>query len=304
MMLTLSGIAAILIIATLVVFIMKRVRPEKDFTELEQRIKSWWIMASIFFLAIILSKNASIIFFAFVSFLALKEYFSVIETRRADRRVLLWAYIAIPIQYYWIAAGWYGMFIIFVPVYMFLFLPLRMVLVGETQGFLKAAGTIHWGLMKTVFCLGHVAYLLALPAANNPIGGSAALVLYLVMLTELNDVAQFMFGKMFGKHKVVPQVSPKKTWEGLLGGIGTTICLAFLLGPYFTPMNRLESLFAGIIIGLGGFIGDIVMSAVKRDTGIKDSSDLLPGHGGILDRIDSLMYTAPLFFHYIYYLYF
>ena len=208
------------------------------------------------------------------------------------------------------------MFIIWIPVYMFLFLPMRMVLLGETGGFLRAAGTLHWGLMTMVFSISHVAFLLVLrppPAAEvvrSPTAGPAAalggpaLVLYLVFLTQFNDVAQFLWGKALGRHKVVPKVSPNKTWEGLLGGVLTTVALAVLLAPWLTPLTRGEALLAGVIIGLGGFLGDIIISALKRDLGIKDSGALLPGHGGILDRIDSLTYTAPLFFHYVFYLHF
>ena len=98
-------------------------------------------------------RTASIIFFAFVSFLALKEYFSLIPTRRADRRVLFWAYAAIPIQYFWVHEEWYGLFIIFIPVYLFLLLPMRMVIIGETNEFLRAAGTLHWGLITMVFSI-------------------------------------------------------------------------------------------------------------------------------------------------------
>jgi phosphatidate cytidylyltransferase len=197
---------------------------------------------------------------------------------------------------------WYGMFIVFIPVYAFLLLPMRMVLIGETEGFLRAAGTLHWGLMATVFSLSHVAFLLVLPQRINPPGGGAALVLYLVFLTQFNDVAQYLWGRTLGRHKVIPKVSPNKTVEGLLGGLLTTVLLAWLLAPWFTPFSTVEALAAGVIIGLGGFVGDVVISALKRDLGIKDSGTLLPGHGGILDRIDSLSYTAPLFFHYVWYL--
>jgi phosphatidate cytidylyltransferase len=300
---SLVGIVSLLVIASLTVFALGRLKPARDWTELRQRIRTWWIMGSVFAAALLLAREASLVFFAFVSFLALKEYISLIPTRRADRRLLLLAYLCVPLQYLWIWMRWYGMFIIFVPVYGFLFLPMRMVLIGETSGFLRAAGTLHWGLMTTVFCLSHVAFLLVVPQAMNPHGGGAGLVLYLVFLTQLNDVAQYLSGKTLGRRKALPTVSPGKTVEGLLGGVLTTLALAVLLAPYLTPLNRLQSVAAGLIIGLGGFIGDVVVSAVKRDLGIKDSGTLLPGHGGILDRIDSLTYTAPLFFHFIWYLY-
>jgi phosphatidate cytidylyltransferase len=300
----LGGIVGILIAATVVTAILKRLYPEKNLLELNQRIRSWWIMIGIFAGAILVSRAASIMLFAFVSFLALKEYLSLIPTRRADRRVLFWAYAAIPVQYLWVHWEWYGMFIIFIPVYLFLLLPMRMVLIGETKEFLRAAGTLHWGLMTMVFSLSHAAFFLVLAEGKNPAAGGAGLVLYLVFLTQFNDVAQYVWGKLTGCHKIIPTVSPNKTWEGFLGGLATTIGLASLLAPHFTPLTLYESLLAGALIGCGGFIGDVTISALKRDIGVKDSGTLLPGHGGILDRIDSLTYTAPLLFHFIYYLHF
>lgn len=300
----LGGIIGILLLASVVTVLLKRLHPETHYLELHQRIRSWWIMVGIFAGAILLSRTASIVFFAFISFLALKEYVSLIPTRRADRRVLFWAYAAIPIQYLWVHWEWYGMFIIFIPVYLFLLLPMRMVLIGETKEFLRAAGTLHWGLMMMVFSVSHAAFFLVLAEDKNPIAGGAGLVLYLVFLTQFNDVAQYVWGKMTGHHKIIPKVSPNKTWEGFLGGLATTVGLAALLAPQFTPLTLHESLLAGLLIGCGGFIGDVTISALKRDIGVKDSGTLLPGHGGILDRIDSLTYTAPILFHFIYYLHY
>ena len=249
-----------------------------------------------------MSSNASLIFFALISFLGLKEFLTLAPTRRVDRNVLFYIYLSIPVQYMWAALEWYGMFIIFVPVYLFLFVPLRMVLGGNTTNFLKAAGVLHWGVMTTVFSLSHLAFLLMLPATeSNPYGSGPALVLYVIILTQLNDVAQFIWGKTFGSRRVVPSVSPNKTWEGLLGGVLTTTTLAVVLSIWMTPMSLFQAVFAGLGIGIFGFVGDVCVSAVKRDLGIKDTSQMLPGHGGVLDRVDSLTYTAPLFFHYVYY---
>jgi phosphatidate cytidylyltransferase len=304
LILVLLGIITLLVVATLVVVVLKRSRPESDYTELELRVRTWWAIVAIFSFAILVNRVVAIVFLAFVSFLALKEYLSMIPTRRSDRRVLFWAYLSIPIQYYWVYKGWYGMFIIFIPVFIFLLLPMRMALIGETKGFLRAAGTLHWGLMITVFGLSHAAYLLALPTnASQPAGGEG-LLLYLVFLTQFNDIAQYIWGKLFGRHKVTPLVSPNKTYEGLLGGVFTTLLLAFLLAPVLTPLSNKEVVIAGVIISFGGFIGDVNISAIKRDLGVKDSSSVLPGHGGVLDRVDSLSYTAPLFFHFIYYMHF
>ena len=301
---SLGGLYAILVVASAWVMMLRWRAPEKDRTELVQRIRSWWLIVSIFTLVIIMSRNVSVAFFAFVSFLALKEYLSIVPTRRADRRVLFWAYLSIPVQYYWVAQAWYGMFIIFIPVYVFLLLPMGMVIIGETKEFLRAAGTLHWGIMTMVFGISHIAYLLVLPEANNPSAGGAGLVLFLVFLTEFNDVAQYVWGKMLGRKKIIPKVSPNKTWEGFLGGMGTTTLLAVLLAEWLTPMTWMVAIAAGLLTSTAGFIGDVTISALKRDIGLKGSGSILPGHGGILDRIDSLTYTAPLFFHFIYYLYY
>lgn len=300
----LGGILGILVTATLIVGAMHLARAGGAPRELVLRLRSWWLMFVIFALAITLSPMVSIVFFALVSFLALKEYFSLVPTRRADRSVLFWAYLCIPVQYGWVAMGWYGMFVVFIPVYAFLLLPMRMLLIGETAHFLRASGSLQWGLMLLVFGLSHLAFLLALPEGGNPGAGGAGLVLYLVFLTQFNDVAQYVWGKMFGRHKVVPTVSPNKTVEGLLGGVLTTTLLAWLAGPWLTPLEGYQAAAAGLLIGFAGFIGDVNISALKRDLGIKDSGQLIPGHGGILDRVDSLTYTAPLFFHFLHYLHY
>ena len=300
MQLVLGGIFVLLVVATASIFVLRRLRPQLDVAELAARVRSWWIMAVVFTVALVLNRAVSLVFFTFVSFLAFKEFLSVVPTRRADRRVLFWAYLAIPVQYLWIAYEWYGMFIVWIPVYAFLFLPLRMVLIGETDGFLRAAGVLHWGLMTTVFSISHVAFLLVLPGD----GSGAALVLYLVVLTQLNDVAQYVWGRLFGKRRAVPRVSPNKTVAGFVGGVLTTLALAWLLGPVLTPLTSPERVAAGLIIGVGGFVGDIVISSIKRDLKIKDAGSMIPGHGGILDRLDSLTYTAPLFFHFVRYFHF
>src|SRR5574340_1256976 len=157
----LYGILALLVVGTVVIGLKRMFKPGSGAPELWLRMRSWWVMAGLFIMAIAVNRTLSIVFFALVSFLALKEYFSIIPTRRADRRGLFWAYLAIPLQYFWVAEAWFGMFIIFIPVYLFLFIPLKMVIVGETQGFLKAAGTLHWGLMTAVFSLSHAAFLLS-----------------------------------------------------------------------------------------------------------------------------------------------
>lgn len=295
-----SAVIGLLVLATCLRLIIAAKNPDKDYKELRQRIQSWWWMVGSLFVVLVMSGGAAITFFGLLSFLALKEFLSIVPTRQVDRRVIFWAYLAIPMQYYWVYIGWYGMFIIFVPVYLFLFLPMRMVLIGETKGFIKSASLLHWAVMLTVYCISHIAYLLRLEPLN-PRAGSIGLVLFLLLATQFNDICQYFWGKLLGRHKIIPKVSPNKTWEGFIGGLVTIMLCAGWVAPLLTPLTRAEGFVAGIIIAGGGFIGDVVISAVKRDLQIKDSGQLIPGHGGILDRLDSLLYAAPLFFHYVYY---
>lgn len=297
------SVVVLLVVATMIPLLLQIKSPNKDFTELQERIQSWWWMIGILFGILIAPITVSVIFFAMLSFLALKEFFSIVPTRQTDRRVLLWAYLAIPIQYYWVATAWYGMFLIFIPIYVFLLLPTRAVFIGDTKGFIRSLGTIHWGVMLSVLCISHIAYLLVLPIKNEQAGG-VGLVLFLLFITQFNDVCQYTWGKMLGKHKIIPKVSPNKTWEGFIGGVASVTIIAGLIAPYLTPLSMLEGLFAGALIAISGFVGDVVISSMKRDLSIKDSGTLIPGHGGLLDRIDSLLYTAPLFFHFLYYLHY
>jgi phosphatidate cytidylyltransferase len=296
-----GGIFSALLLATLIVFGCKIIRPKHNWLELQQRIRSWWVIICLFSCAMLSPKWLALIFFICISFLSLKEFLALAHTRRSDSVPVRWMYAAIPLQFLWIGMSWYGMFITFIPIYVFLFLPARMVIIGDIKGFLRSASVMHWGMMTTVFALSHVAFLLTLPAPHA--SASAVLVIFLVTATELNDIAQYLWGKSLGKIKVAPEVSPNKTLAGLLGGVFTTTLLATLFGPVLTTMDWSHSLMAGVIISVSGFFGDIVMSAIKRDFGVKDTGKILPGHGGILDRLDSLIYTAPLFFHFYHYFY-
>lgn len=205
-----AGVWAVLIAATALVFGLRWRRPG-HYDELVSRTTSWWWMIGAFTFAIAVNQTVAIVFLAFISYLALKEYLSLIPTRRIDRGLLLFAYLAIPIQYYWAAIDWYGMFLVFVPVWPFLFFPALMALRGDTKGFLRAVGTLSWGLMLTVFALSHMAMLLVSGEVHNPVAGGVGLLFFLVVLTQFNDVAQYTWGKLRGRHKVTPDVSPKKT---------------------------------------------------------------------------------------------
>ena len=239
-----------------------------------------------------------------MSFWAMKEFVTLLPTRTADHAALVLAFLAIPVQYLWVQWEWYGMFIIFIPVYMFLMLPIRLVLSRETSGFVASASQIQWGLMAFVFGLSHMSYLTRIQP-NHPAGTPAdggTLLLFLVFVVEISDVLQYVWGKTLGRHKVVPTVSPNKTWEGLIGGVLSASALALAL-RFLTPFSPGEAFGVALLVTVCAFFGGTVMSAVKRDFGVKDFGTLIPGHGGMLDRLDGLCYAAPVFFHYVRYFY-
>lgn len=294
-------IFSILTFASLLFFIIGKIKPKANLQELKARTKSWWVMASVFIAATIFNTNISFLAIAFLSFVAFRELYSLLGFRQTDRRAIFWAFVSIPIQYYLAYIGWYGAFIIFIPVIMFLLLPLRLVLKGDTLGITKSMATLQWILMLTVFGISHLAYLLSLPAIEGFNAGGRGLLLFVVFLTEINDVMQFTCGKLFGRHKIIPKVSPNKTWEGFIGGMIFTPLIGYLL-IFLTPLSTYQVLLVSFIVAFSGYAGDIVMSSIKRDIGVKDTGSSIPGHGGVLDRIDSLAYTAPTFFHIVYYL--
>lgn len=294
-------IFGILVTASLGFFIVGKLKPNVDLTELKSRTNSWWVMASVFIIATLVNTTISYFAIAFLSFVAFREMYSILDFRISDRRAIFLALVAIPVQYYLAYIGWYGAFIIFIPVVMFLLLPVQLVIKGDTTGITKSMAVLQWALMLTVFGISHMAYLLSLPTLEHFKPGGRALLLFLVFLTEINDVMQFTWGKIFGKHKIIPKVSPNKTWEGFLGGMISTVVIGYFL-VFLTPLSIVQVLIVSFIIALAGFLGDVVMSSIKRDIGVKDTGSAIPGHGGVLDRIDSLAYTAPAFFHLVYYL--
>jgi len=294
-------IIGLLSFASLSLFIAGKIFPKANLTELKARTKSWWMMSLIFIGAVFISYKISYFFLAFLSFAAFRELYSVLGFRRSDRKAIFLALLAIPIQYYLAYIGWYGAFIIFIPVVMFLVLPLPTVLNGEMQGITKSMALLQWILLLSVFGISHLAYLLSLPELPGFSAGGRGLLMFLIFLTEINDVMQFIWGKLLGKHKIIPKVSPNKTWEGFVGGIISTTIIGYFL-KFLTPLSTPEVICVSFCVALAGFAGDIVISAIKRDKGIKDMGDTIPGHGGVFDRIDSLSYTAPVFFHLVYYI--
>lgn len=292
----LGGVVGLCTLGAVAGMVLPLVQPGKDHTNLRERVGSWWIMIALLAGALLIGLPAVIALFAVVSFIALREFLSLAPTRREDRLIILAAYLTIPISYFFIAIDRYTIYLVFVPVYCFLITPFLMACLGQTRNYLAAVAMFHWGLMTCVYNVGYVAFLMKTPDIETP-AGAAGLVFLLLVATEFNDVAQYVWGKLFGRRKITPTVSPNKTWEGFLGGWVSTAVLIWFAGPVFTPLSGVGLMTLAVCLPLAGFAGDVTMSAIKRDLGVKDTSHLIPGHGGVLDRIDSLTFTAPLYFH-------
>ncbi len=293
-----------LIIASFAAWLLAKLKPKGDWQELQKRIKAWWVMAIIFLAAVSLNiKQIPLVLFCLVSLLAMREYLRIFDLPKQHQPIIFWTFFIIIIQYYWIFIDWYGMFTIFIPIYAFIFLSIRLIFTKDPKDFLNSIAKIQWGLLIFGLGLSHLGYLVNLGFIKGTAIDGRCLLLFLVILTETNDVAQYIWGRLFGRTKIAPHTSPKKTWEGFIGGV-ITVPLIGILMRFLTPF----SLGVVIVISLGisvvGFFGDLVMSALKRDRGIKDFSTAIPGHGGILDRMDSICYTAPLFFHVVRYWYY
>lgn len=294
---TLAIIFLGLTFVNIVFFVMKKSEPNKDFSAVLLRVKTWWGMFVVFCLATLFNPVVSLLSLMVLCFSGLKEYFSMMKkTRKADRRLFLWAYLAIPLQFYWIYIGWYGMFIVFIPVYVFLFLPLPRLLGKGTSGFLRSVSSTQWGLMLMVFGLSHLAYY---QFATPEYG--ANLVLFLVVLTQVNDVIHYLISLYIGKRKVVPSANPTITWEGFIGAAIVTTIVSFLIYPYLTPLDLEFGILSGVLISLSGFFGSLTISVLKRDLLIGDREKFDTLKESYLNRVDSLTYTAPVFFHVIRY---
>jgi len=260
------------------------------------RIAAWWIMAGIMSGALLGGFAVTIVLFAIISLLALREFITLTPTHRGDHRALFWIFFVVtPIQYLLIWRDWYGMFAILIPVYAFLFLPLRIAAAGDTTRFLERTAKIQWGLMVCVYCVSYAPALLILHIRGYN-GREPALLLFLLVVAQLSDVFQYVWGKVLGKHKVAPHVSPNKTVEGLVGGGLTAAAMGTSL-YWATPFSPWQAALLSLLIVLMGFAGGLVMSAIKRDRGVKDYGSVIIGHGGVMDRIDSLCFAAPIFFH-------
>jgi phosphatidate cytidylyltransferase len=267
---------------------------------LTQRINAWWVMVALMTVAFFFGRYGMTILFALISFAALREFVTLTHSRRSDHWVLLGMFgIVIPFQYWLVWTAWYGLFVIFIPVYCFLLMPAITALHGDTERFLERVSAQQWAIMISVYCVSHVPALLTLNVPRFE-GRNLLLIAFLIIVVQGSDVLQYIFGKLFGKHHFSPNVSPSKTWEGLIGGLVASSLLGALLA-FITPFSPLQASAVAFVACTMGFLGGLVASAIKRDQGVKDWGHLIEGHGGMLDRTDSLVFAAPIFFHIVRY---
>ena len=297
-----SGVLGLLIVASVVAAVLRRRKPGPTIDNLVARINAWWVMVAVLAACFLLGRVATLVLFALASFLALREFVTLTPTRRGDHLVLvLCFYVAIPLQYFLIGIDWYGLFVMCIPVYGFLLLPAVSALAGDTEDFLARNTKIQWGLMLTVYCISYAPALLLLEIPGYE-HGNLLLLLYLLLVVQLSDVLQYVFGKLFGRHLLAPKVSPSKTLEGLVGGGLSAAGVGAALW-WITPFTPLQSGLLSLLIVACGFLGGLALSAVKRSLGAKDWGQMIEGHGGMLDRLDSVTFAAPIFFHVVRFVY-
>lgn len=300
----LLGLVILLSIATVVGQALARRATETGaiatMDNLNKRIRAWWLMVAVLAVAFFFGKVVTLVLFALTSFYCLREFISLTPTRPADHAALAAAfYVFLPLQYILIGIDWQTLFTIAIPVYAFLALPALAVLRHETDAFLERSAKVQWALMLTVYCISHAPALLLLKIPGFE-GRNVLLLFFLIFVVQASDVLQYVFGKLFGRHRIAPVVSPNKTWEGFVGGGATATLLGACLW-WATPFTPLQAAGLALAIVLAGFCGGLVLSAVKRSMGAKDWGTMISGHGGALDRMDSVTYAAPLFFHLVNY---
>ena len=279
-------------------------------------LRTWWLLAVAVSAGLLAGRLGICLLLATASCIAWFEFTRMVGARAEDKLATHAGYGLIVINYLLILSGSLSLFVIFLPISAFIVIAVLLLIKGESKGYIRSAGSLLWGIMFLGYGVSHAALLMILPGSSSGPLGPAGWFLFLVILTEADDIFQAIVGRLFGTHKrhrITPVISPNKTWEGFFGGMLVIVILAPLIAPWLTtlgqqagPFSLSESLqtwvapiLAAILISIAGFFGDINMSAIKRDAGVKDSSNLLPGMGGVIDRVDSLTMTAPVFVYFV-----
>ena len=296
-----GGVLVLLGAATTGVHLLKR-RADGRFNtaileSLAQRVQAWWLLWALLAAALYIGPTATVIFFGLISFWALREFITLTPTRPGDHRALFWVFfLCTPLQYVLVAMRQYEFYTVLIPVYAFLLIPVRIALSGDYKRFLERTAKIQAGLLVCVYCFSHAAALLTLDLPKLDAEGNARLLFFFVLIVQASDALQYAWAQLPSKHVIAPTVNPSRTWEGLLGGTASTALLGAAL-CWATPFPSWLAAVLSMVISLMGFGGAITMSAIKRDRGVKDYGTLVEGHGGVLDRIDSICFAAPVFFH-------
>lgn len=299
-LLLLLSLLGLLVVASIIGWVLhrrvQRTSAKATVANLNARIKSWWVMGVVFAAVLHLGHWTTVALFGLLSFLALREFITLTPTRTSDHRPLFWIFFIItPLQYLLVGIQWTGLAAIFIPVYAFIFIPIRKALAGDTEDFLATTARMQWALLVCVYFVSHMPMLPLVPIEGYE-GNRGLLLFFFVFTAQASDVFQYIWGKLLGNRPIVPKLSPNKTWAGFLGGIGTTVIISSAIW-WATPFTPWQAGLMALVICLAGFAGGLVMSAVKRDLGAKDWGGGIPGHGGFMDRLDSLCFAAPLFFH-------
>ncbi|QWX85122.1 CDP-archaeol synthase [Cellulophaga sp. HaHaR_3_176] len=254
---------------------------ENKFSDVPLRVKTWSYIILVFAISI----SSSITMKLFISWIGCQVLYEFLRMFQVKRNLLITALSLGIVQFsllYFLYFEHYFLYAVaFLITFLIYFLMLKVTV--------KQGVGIVIGLSLSLLIFPHLLYL------RESAFGIKALI-YLVVLTELNDVFQYFMGKLFGNHKVMPKISPNKTWEGVIGGVFLTTVLSTILGYFLLTSTILIHVILGIILGVSGFFGDVFMSLLKRKTNMKDTGALLPGHGGLMDRMDSLIFNAPIFF--------
>ncbi len=300
MKIMLALIIGLLFFVTLIVVLISLTAKSTSLGKLIKDVKYWWTMAAVYIAATMISTEISFIILAFVCFVGLRELYSILTFENNDRRAIFWLILAVPLQYFFAYKGWFISFLVFIPVGMFLFLPLRMVLAGKTTRLVESSAKLNWVLMLSVYGISHMAFLLSLPETLHLRSGGRGLLLYLVFLTEWNNLFQYLFRLILPKHYILHGIGKKLTWEGFIGGVIATIGIAIPL-RFITPFSINEAMWMGFVIGVSGFLGKLVMNAVRMDLEGKQTESELVARNGMLSRIECLAYSAPCFFYVLHY---
>jgi phosphatidate cytidylyltransferase len=300
-----AGVLALLTVATAVGQFLKR-HPDRGLDPaairtFNNRLRGWWILCTVLAAAFWLGTTTTVILFGLVSFWALREFITLTPTRKGDHRALFWVFFLFtPLHYVLVALNRYDVFSVFLPVYATLFVLARVAFAGDYKRFLERTAKIQAGLVVCVYCLSFAPALLQIPipgAADADRSGNFRLLFFLILLVQFADCMQYVWSRMLGHHLVAPAVSSNRTWEGLLGSAASTSLLAAVLWWAAPPFQLWQATLAGLVVAMMGFAGGMTMSAIKRDRGVKDYGTLVVGHGGVLDRIDSMCFAAPVFYH-------